>query len=122
MAAAAAAAVIAAAAAAVAASPEEPQSPSSSNGDPISFTDEEQRQLWDSVSRSLLKLGKSGLSDTHVNSLKELLAAHKLVKVQLNAAKDDEGVAAAAADIAARVCDTGALIQVRGRYSRCCRM
>lgn len=76
------------------------------------FTEPELRQLWDSVSRSLLKLGKSGLSDTHINSLRELLLSHKLVKVQLNAAKDDAGVAAAAADVAQRASEAGILLQV----------
>jgi RNA-binding protein YhbY len=90
---------------------------SSSSSSPWSFTEEELRQLWDSVSRSLLKLGKSGLSDTHTNSLRELLAAHKLVKVQLNAAHSDDVAAAAAADLEQRLQGAGAVMQVGG----CCR-
>jgi RNA-binding protein YhbY len=64
------------------------------------------------VSRSLLKLGKSGVSDTHTNSLKELLRAHKMVKVTLNAAHTDEVAAAAAADLEQRLQGAGTVLQV----------
>lgn len=65
------------------------------------------------MSRSLLKLGKSGLSASHINSLNELLTAHKLVKVDLNGARSDADVAAAAAQLEAQLGSSGKLLQVR---------
>jgi RNA-binding protein YhbY len=80
-------------------------------GSPFSFSEPQLRGLWDSVTRSLLKLGRSGLSDSHANSLKELLTAHKLVKVQVNGATDEE-VAAAAAGFEARTQGAAVVLQV----------
>ncbi|GAX73800.1 hypothetical protein CEUSTIGMA_g1251.t1 [Chlamydomonas eustigma] len=48
------------------------------------FEEKEEQLLWDAVSRPLLKVGSSGALDTHIRSMRELLTAHKLVKVQLN--------------------------------------
>jgi hypothetical protein len=45
--------------------------------------------MWDSVSKPLLRIGKSGVSSSHLQSLSELLKAHGLVKVQLNAVHAD---------------------------------
>lgn len=98
--------------AAAAAAPQQPAAAAAPSSSPFTFSEEEQKQLWDSVSRALLKLGKSGLSETHVNSLKELLNAHKMVKVQLNGARDDAEVAAAAADMSERLAGAGAVLQV----------
>lgn len=78
----------------------------------LGFTGAEDRQLWDSVSRALLKLGKSGLADSHVNSLKELLVAHLLVKVELNGARSDVDVTAAAEEMATRLQGIGRVLQV----------
>lgn len=60
--------------------------------------------------RSLLRLGKAGATETHARSLAELLAAHKLVKVQIN------GPWTAAAEIAAMLSERagGALVLTRG--------
>lgn len=49
----------------------------------------EARSMWDSVSKPLLRIGKSGVSSSHLQSLSELLKAHGLVKVQLNAVHAD---------------------------------
>lgn len=48
------------------------------------FSEDEMRTLWDSVSRSLIKLGKSGPRDTHLHTLAEMLQQHVLVKVKVN--------------------------------------
>ncbi len=47
------------------------------------------KRLWDSVDKPLLRVGKSGVQASHLTSLSELLAAHRLVKVQLNAVNSD---------------------------------
>eukprot|EP00878_Enallax_costatus_P004553 GHUV01004794.1.p1 GENE.GHUV01004794.1~~GHUV01004794.1.p1 ORF type:complete len:287 (+),score=66.51 GHUV01004794.1:266-1126(+) len=79
------------------------------------FSTAEHQQLWDSVSRSLLKLGKAGASDTHARSLCELLGSHKLVKVQLNGAKDNpQLVARVAANIVQQADGAAELLQTKG--------
>jgi RNA-binding protein YhbY len=57
-------------------------------------------------------LGKAGLSATHLNSLNELLTAHKLVKVDFNGARDDQQVQRQAADVERQLEGTGTLLQV----------
>ncbi|KAI8465612.1 MAG: hypothetical protein J3K34DRAFT_461308 [Monoraphidium minutum] len=74
------------------------------------FSEEEQRLLWDSVSRALLRLGRAGATDAHARSLSELLRSHKLVKVQVNAPPD---AAAAAAAALAAACGA-VLLQAKG--------
>lgn len=61
------------------------------------FTESEQQALWDSVSRALLRLGKTGVTESHARSLVELLTAHKLVKVQHNGCRGNPAALAAAA-------------------------
>jgi RNA-binding protein YhbY len=61
------------------------------------FTEAEQQALWNSVSRALLRLGKTGATESHGRSLVELLAAHKLVKVQHNGCRGNPAALAAAA-------------------------
>jgi RNA-binding protein YhbY len=79
-----------------------------------SLSEDQQRALWESVSRALLKLGRSGITATHARSLSELLGHHKLIKVQLNGARDEAAaVAAAAADLARQAGDAAVLLQVR---------
>lgn len=79
------------------------------------FTDLELKQLWDSVSRSLLKLGKTGVTETHARSLSELVASHKLVKVQHNGARGDpKAIAAAAAALHEQTEGAIELLQVKG--------
>eukprot|EP00873_Tetraselmis_striata_P021015 jgi/Tetstr1/441279/TSEL_029530.t1 len=43
---------------------------------------EELRSLWDSIPRPLLTIGRKGAEDSHANSLRDLLAAHLLVKAK----------------------------------------
>lgn len=76
------------------------------------YTEGEQLQLWNSVARSLLRLGKSGMQPSHTNSLKELLAAHTLVKVQVNSARTPNDMAA----VANQLVQTGVadVVQVKG--------
>lgn len=79
------------------------------------FSETELKQLWDSVSRSLLKLGKAGASDTHARSLCELLASHKLVKVQVNGANNSpQLVAEIAANIVQQADGAAELLQTKG--------
>lgn len=49
----------------------------------------EARSMWDSVDKPLLRIGKSGVLPSHIQSLGELLSSHALVKVQLNAVHAD---------------------------------
>lgn len=89
-----------------------------SSGSSGAFTEPQLTQLWDSVSRSLLRLGRTGVTDAHCRSLGELLAAHKLVKVQLNGVRADEGaqdaVAAVADALAQRSGGAATLLRVKG--------
>lgn len=79
------------------------------------FSETELAQLWNSVSRSLLKLGKAGASESHVRSLGELLSSHKLVKVQLNGARDDsELVEQVAAGVVQQSAGAAELLQIKG--------
>ncbi|KIZ00813.1 hypothetical protein MNEG_7150 [Monoraphidium neglectum] len=96
---------------AVCASAQDAEAPTTSSGASSSaFTDEQQRLLWDSVSRALLRLGKSGATEAHGRSLCELLRAHKLVKVQINGPAD--AAAAVAASLSAD--SGGVLLQTKG--------
>ncbi|MEW5304857.1 MAG: hypothetical protein WDW36_007438 [Sanguina aurantia] len=88
-----------------------------------SFADTQQRQqLWNSVSRCLLKLGSRGAAESHIRSLANLLAAHPLVKVQLNG--DPAGINDLARTLAegsgARVLEVqgGIILLARGDLSR----
>lgn len=69
------------------------------------------------MSRPLLRLGRAGATETHGRSLAELAAAHRLVKVQVNGARD-----AALADVAAglerHAGREAVLLQVGSRVSR----
>ncbi|KAF8068345.1 anamorsin-like protein [Scenedesmus sp. PABB004] len=90
----------------------EPGGSGGSSGD-ARFSEPQLAALWDSVSRALLKLGRTGVTETHARSLGELLTAHKLVKVQLNGARDEPAaVADAAAALAAA--SGAALLRVKG--------
>ena len=56
------------------------------------------RAAWGGVPKPLLRVGKAGAGETHANSLRELLAAHGLVKVRFSR---PEGADAACASLAA---------------------
>ncbi len=56
------------------------------------------RTAWGGVPKPLLRVGKAGAGETHANSLRELLAAHGMVKVRFSR---PEGVDAACASLAA---------------------
>lgn len=87
-------------------------------GSSSAFTELQLAQLWDSVSRALLRLGRTGVTDAHCRSLGELLAAHKLVKVQLNGVRAGEGaqavIVAAAEALAERSGGAATLLHVKG--------
>ena len=44
-------------------------------------------KAWKHVKKPLLRIGGKGVSDSHGNSLKELLNAHTVVKVKINSTK-----------------------------------
>lgn len=44
-------------------------------------------KAWKHVKKPLLRIGGKGISDSHGNSLKELLNAHTVVKVKINSTK-----------------------------------
>eukprot|EP00891_Asterochloris_glomerata_P004824 jgi/Astpho2/4824/Aster-x1261 len=70
------------------------------------------RLLWDSVEKPLLRIGRSGIQGSHTSSLRELVQAHSLVKVQLNQ-QHEVAVAAVAQQLAEA---SGAdVVQVKGR-------
>ncbi|GBF92392.1 hypothetical protein Rsub_05594 [Raphidocelis subcapitata] len=71
----------------------EPAAPAAASG---TFSEEQEQLLWESVTRALLRLGKSGATESHTRSLSELLDAHKMVKVQVNAPASTASAAAAA--------------------------
>jgi RNA-binding protein YhbY len=79
------------------------------------FTEKEQQALWNSVSRALLRLGKTGVTESHARSLGELLTAHKLVKVQHNGCRGDPAaLAAAAAALQEQSAGAAELLHVKG--------
>ena len=41
-------------------------------------------ELWRKPKKELLRVGKGGVTESHVRSLKELMAAHSVVRVKLN--------------------------------------
>ena len=45
--------------------------------------------MWFAVDKPLLRVGRSGVQRSHLQSLGELLAAHTLVKVQVNSHNAD---------------------------------
>eukprot|EP00968_Pinguiococcus_pyrenoidosus_P028852 scaffold8163_cov258-Pinguiococcus_pyrenoidosus.AAC.1 len=57
------------------------------------------RELWSRCDRALLRVGSKGVSSGHQNSLKELLAAHAVVRVKFNGFRSDEDVQSAAASL-----------------------
>ncbi|GAB5364231.1 hypothetical protein AAMO2058_000951700 [Amorphochlora amoebiformis] len=52
--------------------------------------DPAREKAWRSVKKPLLRLGSSGIQDSHANSLLDLLSAHGLVKVKFNIYSKDE--------------------------------
>lgn len=46
------------------------------------LSSDELRELWDSIPKPLLTIGRKGAEESHANSLRDLLAAHKLVKAK----------------------------------------
>ncbi len=74
------------------------------------FSEAQRELLWNSVTRSLLRLGRAGATESHCRSLKEMLAAHKLVKVQIN------GPLAGADDVVRQLSDGagGKLVLAKG--------
>jgi len=53
------------------------------------LSEREGRVMWDSVQKPLLRVGKVGVQKSHMQSLRELVRAHLLVKVQLNTFNTD---------------------------------
>jgi len=51
--------------------------------DPTTF-EENMERAWRHAKKPLLRIGKHGAGETHGNALKELLAAHTVVKVKVN--------------------------------------
>lgn len=47
------------------------------------FSTDQINQWFDSINKSLLTVGKSGVQDSHINSLNELLNSHERVRVKI---------------------------------------
>lgn len=47
------------------------------------FSIDQINEWFDSISKSLLTVGKSGVQDSHINSLNELLNSHERVRVKI---------------------------------------
>lgn len=70
------------------------------------------RSLWDRVGKPLLRVGKGGVQASHVNSIRELLFSHTLIKVQINQ-HDQQQVTASGQQLASQA--NAQLLQVKGR-------
>ena len=47
------------------------------------FSTDQINEWFDSINKSLLTVGKSGVQDSHINSLNELLNSHERVRVKI---------------------------------------
>lgn len=76
------------------------------------YNEAELKQIWNSIGRALLRLGKSGMQPSHANSLRELIAAHPLLKIQINGSPDDATIAMIANEV---VTNCGVdVVQIKG--------